>query len=438
MEAHQYPPDEWHRREVVGWLLLGGRGAGKTAAMAKAAVEHVKGPRCLSGPEPHHLGIVAPTIGDATTCFTSEIGIRRHDPTARMVVAPGGTEVRWGNGSRATLFGTNTKKDVEHLRAHGNRCFDWYEEMAAWPMLQEGYDQAQFGLRSGPRPQWVGSTTPKARKLIKDLDKHVIPFVVVTRATMRDNPHLPEHIRAKLLADYAGTTLADQEIEGKVVDQDPNALWRREHIARYRLSLEQAPIEMVRRCIVGVDPSGGADYIGIVVIGFSTCAYPDHPDEAMRQPAARGLVYADYSCILPPDGWGDRAVQAAADYDADLITFESDYGRDMPKSVLVNAAERAGLMIPIKPSRAAALGNKRARAFPVSQLAAQGRYPHVGWHDDLEDEICTWTDSPHVPSPNRMDAMVWPAWAAGLAHITVKQAVQLPSVEDATRSLTGR
>ena len=431
MERHQRQPDgSW-----LGWLMLAGRGSGKTAAMAKATVEHVRGPRCLPGPEPHHIGIVGPTKDDAVTCYTSEIGIRRHDPSARMVVATGGTQIRWPNGSRAMLHGTNTQKDVDHLRAHGNRCWDWYEELAAWPMLQDGFDQAQFGLRSGPHPRWVGSTTPKPRALIKRLHDGALPGVVVTHATMRDNPHLPPHIRAKLLTDYSGTVLAEQEIEGKIVDQVVGALWQRAQIAKYRLTAEQAPIEMCRRVVVGVDPSGGADWIGIVVVGVTTSALPHPEHEAVT---ARGLVLGDYSCILDPDGWGDRAVQAAIDHDADLITFESDYGRDMPKSVLVNAAERAGIAIAIKPSRAGAIGNKRARAFPVAQLAAQGRYPHVGVHEDLEDELCTWTDAPHTSSPNRMDAMVWPAWATGLVHITMTTAASIPGAGQGSRSLTGR
>src|SRR5204863_362493 len=151
---------------------------------------------------------------------------------------------------------------------------------------------------------------------------------------------------------------------GRVLDQAQNALWQRAQIARFRLSWEQAPLELLRRRVVGVDPSGGSGEQGIIVIGFTDQPF-QHPELAAA--AKRGVVLADYTCILPPDGWGDRAVQAAVDWDADGVCVESDYGRDMPLAVVSNALRRVGLQIPVRPAVAGAIGNKRARAFPVAQ-----------------------------------------------------------------------
>ena len=135
-------------------------------------------------------------------------------------------------------------------------CLVWAEEVAAWPKLDAAWAQMRFGLRIGPRPRWVGSTTPKPRDLIKKLDKGHYRNVVITRATSRDNPYIHPDILAGLMDDYGGTALAEQEIEGKIVEQDENALWRRSDLAAGRIAPEDLP--ELDRITVGVDPSGGA------------------------------------------------------------------------------------------------------------------------------------------------------------------------------------
>lgn len=163
------PPGDWY-----GWLLLAGRGAGKTDACAAYVHDHVYGPPCMPGPIPHWIGIIAPTLGDAaTSCITGPSGLLKHSPEARMVTVAGGTVVRWPNGSEAKLFGANTEPDTERLRSGGNRCLAWLEEMAAWRYLDQAWAQMRFGLRTGPRPHWIASTTPKPRPLIKIGRAHV-------------------------------------------------------------------------------------------------------------------------------------------------------------------------------------------------------------------------------------------------------------------------
>ncbi|NIN63405.1 MAG: hypothetical protein GTO63_01555, partial [Anaerolineae bacterium] len=80
-----------------------------------------------------------------------------------------GIIAKWSNGVEAKLFGANSPNDVERFRAGGNRCLVWCEEMAAWRYLEESWQQIRYGLRSGPRPHAVASTTPRTRKLIKEL-----------------------------------------------------------------------------------------------------------------------------------------------------------------------------------------------------------------------------------------------------------------------------
>ena len=400
------PPGDWY-----GWLLLAGRGAGKTDACSHYVTEHVKGPPCLKGPVPHWIGIIAPTLGDAVTaCFEGPSGIRGKDSTARLVQAPGGTVVRWPNGSQAKLFGAHTPEDVERLRAGGNLCLAWLEELAAWRYLDGCWDQLRFGLRSGPRPHWVASTTPKPRPLIKRLHtEHERMNVVKTSASMYDNPHLEQSVKDALEESYAKTQLGAQELYGRLLDEDENALWKRSVIEEFRTDPDDVP-DLIRTT-VGVDPSGGAGEQGIVVAGKSV---PLLYDKGRAQ--HHGFVLDDRSCHLPPDGWGKRVVQAAVDWDADDICVEVNYGGDQAVAVVSTALERMGLSIPVRQVRATK--GKAIRAQPVSALSAQGRWRHAGVFEELEDQMTTWY--PEIGwSPDRIDGMVWSAWHMRMVHASV-------------------
>jgi phage terminase large subunit-like protein len=397
---HQVPPPgDWY-----GWLLLAGRGAGKTDACAKYVHDHVYGPPCLPGKTPHWIGIIAPTLGDAaTSCVTGPSGLYAHSPEAKMVSAPGGTVVRWPNGSEAKLFGAHTPEDVERLRSGGNRCLQWLEELAAWRYLDAAWPQMRFGLRTGPRPHWIASTTPKPRELIKRLAGGRVRNVQISRASMYDNPHLPEEIRQALEEEYANTQLGRQELHAEIIDQDENALWNRDMLDLSRLAQGAEP-KMIRRS-VGVDPSGGAGEQGIVVVGKAMIPR-EHDDPRKRVPLAHGYVLADRTCHLKPEQWGRRAVQAAVDYQADDICVEINYGGDMAMSTIRAAADAMGINVPIK--KVTASRGKRVRAEPVSAITEQGRWHMVGRFPQLEDQYCTWY--PELDwSPDRLDASVWPA-----------------------------
>jgi phage terminase large subunit-like protein len=433
------PPGNWY-----GWLLLAGRGAGKTDACAEYIARHVAGPPCLPGPVPHWIGIIAPTQGDAVTaCVSGPSGIKAHDPTASgPITTAGGTVVRWPNGSQAKLYGANSPEDVERLRAGGNTCVAWLEEFAAWRYMQDSFDQLRFGLRSGPRPHWVASTTPKPKHLLKRLMAGEIANVIVTTATMYDNPHLPAHIREMLEDAYAGTDIGEQELYGRVLDEVKNALWRRKFLAAGRIPATDLP-DLIRTT-VGVDPSGGAGEQGIVVTSKTGLILPgvmpgplvDEEERAVvkaPRPQPHGLVLDDRSCRLPPEGWGERAVRAAIDWEADDICVEVNYGGDQAIAVIRTAMEKIGVDIPIRTVRATQ--GKAVRAQPVAALSAQGRWHHAGTFPELEEQLCTWY--PELGwSPDRLDASVWGPWHMNLVGAVTTGTGSMGSGM-AGRSITG-
>lgn len=386
LEPHQTPPTgDW-----ALWVLAGGRGSGKTEGATRYFAAWMRA-------HPGHRGrIIGPTLGDVVeSCVVGPSGLQAVDPEVRFLPsAPGGAKVVWPNGSEAVLIGTPTPRDVERLRAAGNRHLDWWEEAAANPQLRAAWEQAEFGLRLGTRPHSIASTTPRNTAAYRDLLAQT--GTVVTRGTIRDNPHLPASTKARLEARYAGTRLGRQELDGELIEDVDGALWTIEQVSATRV-WDDSPAGY-SRVVVAVDPavtSGeGADATGIVVVA--------------RGVDGHGYVLRDWTQPgLSPDGWARRVIDAFDTHQADRVVAETNNGGDLVETVLRTV--RRG--VPFRKVHASR--GKRVRAEPVAALYEQGRVHHVGVHRELEDEMTTWT--PEDPaSPDRMDALVWGVTDLGL------------------------
>lgn len=373
------------------WLLVGGRGIGKTDGSSHYMIDHVHGPPCDPRiPGGHRMGIIAPTIGDAIeSCCTGPSGIRTYDPDVRIVTRTAGTFVIWPSGAEAKVFGASKPEDVERLRAGGNRCLWWYEELAAWPKLDECHKHARFGLRIGPRPHIIGSTTPKPRDLIKKLLND--PKTLVTRGKTSEAHHLAEEVREALYEDYAGTRLGRQELEGEILDDTDGALWTWDMIEAYRLR-EEPDLD---RVVVGIDPavstSESSDETGIIVVGV-----------AGKGNDAHYYVLDDRSGKYSPHDWALAAVAAYRRSMGDRLVCEVNNGGDMVESTLRGIDRN----LPIKKVHASR--GKKIRAEPVAALYEAGRVHHVGRLDQLELQMTTWDASnPTAKSPDRVDALTW-------------------------------
>lgn len=401
LEPHQIPPDDIDE----GWLIQAGRGAGKTAAMADYITKHVDGPACIKGDMPHKMALIAPTLGDAVeSADRHPVCLRTLNPDGRLQTKPGGTIFTFANGSEIKLFGTNTRRDVEHLRAGGNNCLVWVEEVAAWPELEEGWDQMQLGLRIGPHPHWVGSSTPKNRPKFRQIvnDSHVH----VTRAHTDDNPHLDESYRTRLERLFGGTTKGRQEIGGELLDEVEGAHWKRKWIDDHR----QSDAPSLGRVAVGVDPQGSAESgtTGIVSAGRTTgeCLCGQNLDKLPH-----AFVLEDGSIAASPDGWARQSVAVFDRASADRFAAERNFGGDMVESTIQTAWKSAPIHM-VTASR-----GKVVRAEPIAALYEQGRVHHVGSFPDLEDEMTTYTVD-EAWSPNRLDALVWAITELGLQRDT--------------------
>lgn len=374
------------------WVLQAGRGAGKTEACSHYFAKYMH--QC-----PGARGrIIAPTLGDAVeACIDGPSGLKRIDPDVSWHPnAVGGAKLTWPNESEAMVVGTPFPKDVDRLRAGGNREIDWWEEMAANAQLKEAWDQAAFGLRLAEhtRPHSIASTTPRNTTDFRTILK--VENTVITHASLFDNPHNPADWVAKMRKKYEGTRLGRQELKGELLDDIEGALWNRLMLDACRLKPELDDIPEMVLVAVAIDPavSTGEDSAdtGIMVGGIGTDGL--------------GYLLADLTCHLGPDGWGKRAVRAYKHYNADYVIGEVNNGGNMIEHVIATIDP----LVPFHEVHASR--GKQIRAEPVATLFGNGstrppRIKFVGAFPELEDQLCTWVPGEGDKSPDRMDALVW-------------------------------
>lgn len=378
------------------WLLLGGRGSGKTEGGARYVDGHARGPACIpDGRVPHRIAVVAPSHPDAVdTCVRGETGLLYVNPSIRF--RPGSelfADLTWPGGAEANLFGAFTPEDVERFRGP-QHCLVWGEEFATWRKLDDAWPNIEAGLRLGAHPHAVLTTTPKRRALLKQIVAD--PDTRISTGKTSEAYGLPAARMAKLYARYGGTTLGRQELDAELIDDVDGALWSRDLIVyrpaaqRMNTDTKQLVPDMAR-IVVGVDPnvSENGDGAGVVVDGLGN--------------DGKGYTLADYSTEEGPKVWARRAVQAYRDFNADRIVAEANNGGDLVATVIRILDPN----VPIELVHAAR--GKRTRAEPVAALYEQGRWIHVEPFPDLEDEMCSYTGAPGEDSPDRMDAHVWAA-----------------------------
>ena len=399
LDHQKPPPGDWGT-----WLLLGGRGTGKTSGASAEVYRHVMfDPPCIPGiPGGHHVAMVAPTLGDASSSVNADGGLRTLDPRVREVTRKGGTVVEFPNGAILGEFGAHAPADVDRLRAgaRGGFCFAWAEELAAW--RQVGYDQDSWdllltALRLGPNPRLLGSTTPKPTPLIRELfdaaQDPARPDYVLTAGTTYDNPYLSARFISRIRERYAGTRLEAQELLGVLLDEVEGALWSLDLLNSTRLAADAVP--RLSRVVVGVDPAFseeiGSDETGIVVAGRGAA-----PGSARTEVYVLDDLSGDYGAY----SWPQIAVDAYHRHDAYSIVAEANLGgRDFIRRS-IHAIDPT-----VKVDTVHATEGKRTRAEPVAALYERQRAHHVGTFPLLESEQTTWT--PGDRSPNRLDAVVW-------------------------------
>lgn len=365
------------------WLILAGRGFGKTMTLS----EWIRGQ--VEAGDAGRIALVAPTAADAREVLVEgPAGILAVSPPwNRPVYEASKRRLTWPNGAMATTYSADEPERLRGPQHDAAVC----DELAAW-RYPEAYDMLQFGLRQGRHPRCVVATTPKPVKLLKDLLAREGRDVVVTRGSTYENrSNLAPAFISTIVRKYEGTRLGRQELMAELLEDVPGALWRRSRIEELRVF----GLPQLQRIVVAIDPAvsseENSDETGIIVAGLSG--------------KGEAFLLEDLSGRYQPLEWARKAIYAYRKYKADRIIAEVNNGGEMVEATL----RTVDPSIPYKAVHASR--GKSRRAEPVAALYEQGRVHHVGNYPQLEDQLCEMTVDfdPEMMgySPDRLDAAVW-------------------------------
>lgn len=378
----QHPPaGDWRT-----WLIMGGRGSGKT----RAGAEWVHALASAEQRSNLRIALVAETLGDAREVMIDGVsGICRIARKKRPDFEISRRRLVWPNGAVAQIF---SSEDPEALRGPQFH-FAWCDELAKWKHAEETFDMLQFGLRLGADPRQLVTTTPRPVPVLKRLiaDPGTSLIRISTEANAKNlAPGFLEVLEAR----YGGTRLGRQEIAGELIEDREDALWKRADIEACRIGFQGGRFAgALRRIVVAVDPpsgSGAGSCCGIVVAGLET--------------SGRAVVLADCSVEgASPAGWAHAVAKAFSRFQADRVVAEVNQGGEMVTAMLKSVDS----VLPVTMVRATR--GKFLRAEPVAALYEQGRVSHAGRFADLEDQMCDFGPDglSSGRSPDRLDALVW-------------------------------
>ncbi len=385
---HQLPPEgDWR-----AWVIMGGRGAGKTRAGAEWVRAQVEGGAPMDTGRARRVALVGETYDQVRDVMVfGESGILECSPPDRRPVWKAGErKLVWPNGATAQAFSAH---DADALRGPQ---FDaaWVDELAKWKKAEETWDMLQFTLRLGDDPRVCVTTTPRNVGVLKRL--LAASSTVVTHApTEANRANLAASFLQEVRARYAGTRLGRQELDGVLLADAEGALWSGAMFEAARI----ASVPALDRVVVALDPavSSGktADECGIVVVGACTQGPPQD---------WRAYVLADCTVQgVGPVGWARAAIAAMERFGAERLVAEVNQGGQLVEEVI----RQVDPLVPFKAVHATR--GKAARAEPVAALYEQGRVRHVAGMDLLEEQMCLMTARGYegAGSPDRVDALVW-------------------------------
>ncbi len=378
------PKQQEPEGEYFCWLLLAGRGFGKTKTGAQWVRKKVEAARDVGVPV--RIALIAETAADARDVLVmgdSGIMASAH-PDFYPKYEPSKRRVTWPDGSMAFTFSGDEPGQLRGPQFH----YAWVDEVAKYQYPTDTLDNLEFGLRLGETPQMCVTTTPRPIPVIKQLvkDEHTI---ITTGSTYENVANLAPSYIKRVVHKYEGTRLGRQELHAHILDDVPGAMWTRDMLERLRVN--RAP--ELTRIVIGVDPAAtdnpDSDETGIMCVGKGVDGH--------------AYVFHDLSGQFSPGEWAARIALNYHRFQADRVVAEVNNGGDMVEATLRTADRRLSFK-QVRASKA-----KHIRAEPIAALYEQGKVHHVGLFAKLEDQMVAFTKDGYIGggSPDRADAMVW-------------------------------
>ena len=385
---HQLPPEgDWR-----AWVIMGGRGAGKTRAGSEWVRAQVEGAKPLEPGRCRRIALIGETVDQVREVMIfGESGIIACSPPDRRPQWQASRKTLvWPNGAEAQVFSAHEPEALRGPQFDGA----WLDELAKWKKARDTWDMLQFALRLGEHPQVCITTTPRNVGVLKDI--LAAKTTVTTHApTEANRANLATSFLDEVRARYAGTRLGRQELDGVLMEDTEDALWTLSGLDACKVKA----VPELDRIVVALDPpvtgKDTSDECGIVVVGAVT----QGPVQDWR-----AYVLADVTISAArPTGWANAAIRAMETYGAERLIAEVNQGGDMVETVIRQVD-------PLVPFRAVhASRGKVARAEPIAALYEQGRVYHMRGLDRLEDQMRQMTTRGFEGrgSPDRVDALVW-------------------------------
>ncbi|QNE41732.1 DNA-packaging protein [Hymenobacter sp. NBH84] len=390
------PPGDWNI-----WLILAGRGWGKTRTAAEWIVDQAR--KTKNG----RFALVASTLKDARlTMLEGGSGILSLFKPHELLGGSQDTAYNRTSGElwleNGSQFNVYTAESPNGLRGHEHHAC-WCDELAAWKDASIGevdtegqgttWSNLTMTMRLGKKSRTVIATTPRPVALLKDLVKRAKERgdVHITKGKTTDNlQNLSANFKAAVVDAYAGTTIGRQELDGELLEETKGALWTWKHLEPIRVQASKVPD--LRRIVIAIDPAisatKGSDLTGIVAVGIGY----------------DGLLYVldDASGVYTPGEWALEANALYEKHEADCFVAEVNQGGDMVENTMRQVNKTARYKA-VRASR-----GKVLRAEPIVALYEQARVRHVTENlRELENQMTSWSAGTGEKSPDRVDALVW-------------------------------
>lgn len=371
-ESQLPPTGDWDT-----WLIMAGRGFGKTRSGAETIRAWVKQGLYK------RIALIGQNLNEVRSILVEgKSGLLSiSPPEERPEFKPSKRCLIWPNGAMATLYGADF---YEKLRGPEFDCA-WVDELAKFRHASEFWDQLMLCLRLGKHPRCIITTTPKPIALFNTLLKD--QKVTVTKGSTFDNQeNLPKSFLNKITKQYEGTRLGQQELHAQLLAHQEGALWSQEIIC-YQPQ-ENKPWQ---RVVIAIDPATThheqSDETGIIVAALSR-------DKKV-------YILDDLSGRFPPVEWGTKVLEAYQSYQADRVVAEVNKGGDLVERLLKTLAPHIAY-VPVRATR-----GKYTRAEPIAALYEQKKVFHIKPFPLLEEQMRTFVPGISKKSPDRMDALVW-------------------------------
>lgn len=369
---NQIAPDgDW-----LFWLVLAGRGFGKTRSGAEWVLE------CINSGNYHRGALIGATSADVRDVMvTGESGILSISPPWNMpLYEPSKRKLTWPNGAICTMYSAD---EPNRLRGP-QHDFGWCDELAAWQYLDRAWSNFLLGLRLGNDPKVCITTTPQPVQELIDIMED--PKTVVTGGSTYENRANLADVFDQIISKYEGTSLGDQEIHAQIIKLK-GVLFNVDHIQR---EYEPDNLPPMERIVVAVDPATTSkersDETGICVAGKGM-------DGKYYIREMKGIKES-------PAGWAKEVIKLYEKYFAGRIIAESNNGGEMVEHTIRTVSVDA----PIK--LISASKGKLKRAEPIAALYEKGKVVHVGRFAEGEKQMTIFRNLPNEKN-DIVDAMVW-------------------------------